>query len=99
MLEQNQTYIFCHPSLRTRVEKFGGLAQSDKGLYMLGHDEFKFLCKFCGYKSRKEVQDNIGDLLLEKLLDAGFLIEISQKIANKILLEKGGKSNEYCAAI
>jgi hypothetical protein len=99
MSGKNRTYIFCHPRLRTRVEKFGGLAQSDKGFYMLGHNEFNFLREFCGHKTRKEVQDNIDDILIKKFLDAGLLLEIDQKIANKILSEKGGKNNESCTAI
>lgn len=82
---QKDVYIFRHPFLKVRKEVFGGLAQADGGLYMLGHNEFDALVHFQGYINLLEAKNKLGHILLKNFLKAGFLLKINQKDANNAL--------------
>jgi len=90
----NEIYIFRHPNLRMRKEKFGGLVQSEKGLFLLGSTEFNTLSSFRGYKTRREAEKILGVKLLKKSLDLGLFLKIERELADSIIKRNGGKSNE-----
>jgi len=88
MPKKENVYVFRYPCLKMRVEKFGGLAQSKKGIFMLGHIEFNALSKFQGYMLKDQVERELGVDLLEIFSNAGLLLEINQKAAETILMER-----------
>lgn len=88
MSKKENTYVFRYPCLKMRVEKFGGLAQSEKGIFMLGHIEFNTLSKFQGYMLKDQAERELGIDLLETFSNVGFLLEINQKVAETILMER-----------
>jgi len=88
MLTKNSKYVFRHPRLKIRLEKFGGLAQSLKGVFLLGSEEFGALSNFRGYMSREQAEKVLGVNLLSSFLDAGFLLEIDRDLAEVILSER-----------
>lgn len=88
MPKEKSTYVFRYPRLKMRSEKFGGLVQSLKGVFILGNEEFGALSGFRGYMSKDHAERVLGINLLSSFLDAGFLLEIDRELAEVILSER-----------
>lgn len=81
--------VFQHPHLKIRKEKFGGVVRSDKGIFLVGHEELSLLKGVPNFLSKQAMEERITPELLEKFLENGIMLEIDQESAN-IILEKGG---------
>jgi len=69
--------IFKNPRIKARKEKFGGIIKTDKGIFIIEENAFKFLSSFYEKEERLIEEKEI----LKELLNINALIKINKEDA------------------